>query len=427
MTRLSVVDEIFLRTHRGMGVPIAMQGVWITAEPITPDALDAIDEALSRGSLGLRIVTPRVPGARRRWVSSTGRTGARWTEGTTADRAVRWADRQADVLLDPEYGPGWSLSAAPLDTGGTVVSLVCSHVVADARGLIRAAEAALSGRDAPRSRLADFDTSDASDAASTLSTVIGRSAVAAAALAVRPTRRTELRRYLSSSRGEPRASPAAPPPGWAPASVTVDVDAARWEATAAADDGTPNVLFLSVVAAAVDELRGGGGDSVLLGVPMKVEDQGGANGLSITAVRVERGQRLGDIRGRAKSAYRSPLRGPAGFPDELLHVVPQRWASVLAPSTGRRDALCSNIGDLPDGIRTIGGRPAIRIAARAIHPVTDPESVAASPCMLSAYLCRTADVYTMSIVVTDPSVDGDAMRIATATSLDRHGLDPSFW
>ena len=435
MTRLSVVDEIFLRTHRGYGIPVAMQGIWVFDEPIDRAALDRADLELGQGALGVRIVRPRIPGARRRWVRATDPAGVTWSDPITDVAA--WADHCADVPLDPEFGPGWRLSAAPHGTG-TAVSVVCSHVVADARGLIAAATAAVSDARPEPSHLVDDEHSDETgaadlrDAATVLGRVIGRTAAASASLGVDPDRRADLRRYLAASRSTPgaagRSVPRTPPVGWAPVSVVADVSAADFEARAQGDGGTPNVLFLSIVAGVVDLLRRGHGAPVTLGVPMRVE-AGGANALSVTAVRAAPDTPLPDVRAAARTAYRHPLTAPAGFPDELLHVVPDRWAAALAPSTGRRDALCSNIGDLPDAVRHIGGTTAQRVATRAIHPGLRWDQAAASPTVLSAYVSRCAGTYTVSVVVTDPTAahTSAAVREAVTAAAARHQLTPRFW
>ncbi|WP_068145001.1 hypothetical protein [Rhodococcoides corynebacterioides] len=430
MTRLSVVDEIFLRTHRGYGIPVAMQGIWVFDEPIDRAALERADHMLGHGALGVRIVRPRIPGARRRWVRATDPAGVRWSDPITDVAA--WADHCADVPLDPEFGPGWRLAAAPYGTGAAV-SVVCSHVVADARGLIAAATAAVSDATPEPSPLLHEGRSDETrsddlrDAATVLGRVIGRTAAASASLAVDPTRRADLRRYLTASRTAPSA-PRARPANWSPVSVVADLPAADFESRAHADGGTPNVLFLSIVAGVVDLLRCGGGAAVTLGVPMRVE-AGGANALSVTAVHAAPDTPLTDVRAAARTAYRHPLTAPAGFPDELLHVVPDRWAAALAPSTGRRDALCSNIGDLPDAVRHIGGVTARRVATRAIHPGLRWEQAAASPTVLSAYVSRCAGTYTVSVVVTDPTAAHtvDTVRRAVAAAAARHALSPRFW
>lgn len=143
MRRLSVIDGIFLRTHQGMGTPIALQGLWRTSDPVDRARLDRLHDALRVGPLGRRVVRSGVPGARDRWQTST-RAHPLDTASAPlrAEEILPWADgRGAD--LDPRHGPGWRLSAAPLTDGGTVVALTCSHVLADARGLVIAVEQAL--------------------------------------------------------------------------------------------------------------------------------------------------------------------------------------------------------------------------------------------------------------------------------------------
>lgn len=158
MRRLSVVDEIFLRTHQGLGTPIVLQGLWRTAGPVEPGVLARLHGALRSGPLARRVVRPRIPGARARWQRND-RAHRLDRHGTALAPAEipHWADA-CGADLDPEYGPGWRLSVAPLTDGGTIVALTCSHVLADARGLILAVEQALeavgSGRgiDSPRAR-----------------------------------------------------------------------------------------------------------------------------------------------------------------------------------------------------------------------------------------------------------------------------------
>ncbi|WP_280489730.1 hypothetical protein [Nocardia carnea] len=143
MRRLSVIDGIFLRTHAGMGTPIALQGLWRTADPVDPGRLDRLHAALRVGPLGRRVVRSGVPGARDRWQPSIRAHPVDMAPAPIpVDEILPWADgRGAD--LDPRHGPGWRLSAAPVTDGGTVVALTCSHVLADARGLVIAVEKAL--------------------------------------------------------------------------------------------------------------------------------------------------------------------------------------------------------------------------------------------------------------------------------------------
>lgn len=143
MRRLSVVDEIFLRAHRGMGTPIALQGLWRTADRVDRALLERTHEILRIGPLGRRVVRSRIPGARPYWRRSVRAHPLDYTATPIpAAEVLDWADTRGDDL-DPERGPGWRLSATAVDDGGTVVALTCSHVLADARGLILAVEDAL--------------------------------------------------------------------------------------------------------------------------------------------------------------------------------------------------------------------------------------------------------------------------------------------
>ncbi|MGA6206902.1 hypothetical protein ACPESR_19370 [Nocardia testacea] len=165
MRRLSVVDEIFLRTHQGLGTPIALQGLWRTAGAVEPDVLARLHEALRTGPLARRVVRPRVPGARARWQrNDRAHPLDRHRVALAPADIPRWADT-CGAELDPEHGPGWRLSAAPLTDGGTILALTCSHVLADARGLILAVECALEAMDAGRADLSPGRPGEQADGA----------------------------------------------------------------------------------------------------------------------------------------------------------------------------------------------------------------------------------------------------------------------
>src|SRR5690606_34834977 len=128
--RLTVVDEIFLRTHRGLGTPIALQGLWRTSDRVEVELLEDLHARLRRGPLGRRVVRARVPGARRSWRPTVRAHPLDLHGEIAASDVLGWADTLG-ADLDPEYAPGWRLSSAPLDDGGTVIALTCSHVLAD--------------------------------------------------------------------------------------------------------------------------------------------------------------------------------------------------------------------------------------------------------------------------------------------------------
>ncbi|GGN73978.1 hypothetical protein [Nocardia rhizosphaerihabitans] len=417
--RLTVVDEIFLRTHRGMGTPIALQGLWRTDDAMELVLLQAIHDRLRTGALGRRVVRARVPGARRAWRPNIQAHPLDHVGSPLPEAAILpWADTLG-TDLDPEFGPGWRLSSAPLEDGGTVVALTCSHALADARGLIHAVAAALdelaSSADDPHSaptagstsrlitpRQAAMDTdspvnscgapaSDWADARTQWSTIIGGTARA-------------LRRGVPRP---PATGTPSPSRDRAVHSTLLTFDAAEWDTTAAASGGTPNSLFIHLVANILWE-NGFQRPEIAASLPVDTRDEPRVdNDLAMTEIAMDRSDTPATIRDKARAAYLRRMSSPAGLPEEILQVLPDRWAYALSKGAGERDILCSNIGTLPESLRTVGTHRCDRVAARAIHPgLTDfPRT------QLSGYLSRLADTYTLALV----SLSGDRETLDAAT------------
>lgn len=441
MDRLTVVDEIFLRTHRGMGTPIALQGLWRTTDAMEPALLQAIHDRLRRGRLGRRVVNPRVPGARRAWQpntgahaldllpNATGTSEAGWpttpispddgdelTSSSagplTEDAILPWAD-DLGTDLDPEYTPGWRLSAARLDDGGTVVAVTCSHALADARGLIHALTVALDSLGAAEpihtSPATEQDlpscgngfrttSSDWADARAQWTTIISGTAHA-------------LRR------GIPR------PPATSTPDTSTDrtihstlrtFDADHWDTTAAAADGTANSLFIHLIANILWH-NGFPNPTIIASLPVDTRDEPRVdNDLAMTEIAIHRTDSPATIRDMAKAAYQRRMSSPASLPEEILQVIPDRWAYTLSKGAGERDILCSNIGPLPEAVRRVGPHNCTRVAARAIHPdiTTFPRT------RLAGYLSHLGDTYTLALVSLQADADSlsDAIDKACATT-----------
>ncbi|WP_063920459.1 hypothetical protein [Nocardia salmonicida] len=442
MDRLTVVDEIFLRTHRGMGTPIALQGLWRTTDAMEPALLQAIHDRLRRGRLGRRVVNPRVPGARRAWQTNTGAhaldllpnavgtSEAGWpttpmspddrtssSVGPLVENAILpWADGLG-TDLDPEYTPGWRLSAARLDDGGTVVAVTCSHALADARGLIHAITVALDslGAEEPTraSPAAEQDlnsggkstratSSDWADARTQWTTIISGTARA-------------LRR------GIPR------PPATSTPDTSIDraihstlltFDADHWDTTAATADGTANSLFIHLIANILWH-NGFPDPTIIASLPVDTRDEPRVdNDLAMTEIAIHRTDSPATIRDKAKAAYQRRMSSPASLPEEILQVLPDRWAHTLSKGAGERDILCSNIGTLPEAVRKVGPHNCTRVAARAIHP-----DITAFPrTRLAGYLSHLGNTYTLALVSLD--ADADSLSEAIDKSCATTGVRP---
>lgn len=460
--RLSVLDEIFLRTHRGMGTPIALQGVWRTADPVDPAVLRALHAELRAGPLGRRVRRARVPGARRAWVHTV-RAEPLLLEPDPipVSALLDWADRRGEGL-DPETGPGWRLAGAALDDGGAVVSLTCSHVLADGRALVHAADTALravnaafTGSAPPEPRPdppAALDArADWSDARRQWSVVLGGTARAGLAAARGVTRRRarsagpgtdgadSAGRDSGRAGGTDRSSSAGAGPGTArdtyrpgtgsgsptprdgrsrgaagTAPVTTSLAAQCpmpiWDARAAAADGTPNSLFVALIARTLWEL-GYPAEELTASLPVDTRAEPRVdNDLAMTSVRVARTDNPARLREKAKAAYDHRMTSPAGLPEEILQIIPDRWAYGLSRGAGERDILCSNIGPLPAAIGALGSSRCTGMAARAIHPGLRADRLPRTK--LSGYLCHLHDEYTLALVGLDPTRTAADLRAA---------------
>ncbi|WP_245545994.1 hypothetical protein [Nocardia higoensis] len=442
--RLGVVDEIFLRGHRGLGTPNVLQGLWRTADRVDPDLLHRLHASLRTGDLGRRVARSRVPGARPAWRRNQGAHPlVLASEPLTAAQALAWADGQG-ADLDPEFGPGWRLSATPLDDGGTIIALTCSHVLADARGLVLAACRALarletSSVDSPGDDCAAPAPAESEwrDAARQWSIVVGGTIRAVRGLGARPVR--ALRDAIPDSEVAPRRR--APHPEPAPAlrageplpvhSVAARCDATTWDRVAAEHGGTANSLFITLVG---ETLRTAGTavgfewGGIEASLPVDTRDEPRvANDIAVTSVVIEPTDSPATLRAKARAAYEHRMTGPVGVPEEILQVVGDRLAHRMAAGAGERDILCSNIGDLPEQLSNFGPHRCLGVAARAIHPGLTARTRPRT--RLSGYLCRIGADYTLCLVALDPpGIDSpDALAEAAGRVASGLALPLSFW
>lgn len=470
MSRLTVIDEIFLRTHRGMGTPIALQGLWRTSDRVDVELLREIHDVLREGPLGRRVVRSRIPGARRGWRPNTrAHPLAIHPQPLTGDAVLPWAD-SLGTDLDPQFAPGWRLAAASLAEGGTVVALTCSHALADARGLIIAVDLALRAvgsaiaRDIDRSATGETAHGPEPDPAPARTgrqvhdapvrrseptpvperqihdapahgldpdPALGRAARRThnaparglepppkTARAEPPTRHNDsdwadaARQWSTVLRGTARTlrrgvppRPSPPPARTGPAgthSIVVRCPSADWDRVAAEHGGTPNSLFIYLVANILWD-SGFDRDTIDASLPVDTRDEPRVdNDLAVTEITVTRADTPATLRAKARAAYEHRMSSPGGIPEELLQVIPDRWAYALAKGAGERDILCSNIGTLPDTLRALGPHPCTDVAARAIHPGLDPNHLPRT--RLSGYLCEIADTRTLTLTSLDPTL-----------------------
>lgn len=384
-----------------------MQGIWRTDATVDSTLLLSLHDVLSEGPLGRRVVRSRVPGARPRFEPSPHSYPLRYRPEPIDDsEVVAWADERAEIDVDPEHGPGWSLAATRLTSGGTALSLVCSHVLTDAQGFIDAVADALADR--PR-RPESRHVSDLRDALQMLRRV-GRGL-----RNVRYTPRTETPPKPRPVRKRPRT-------------VVLDVDTEAWKTVADKEGGTPNALLLAVAAGVAR--RAGVPAPVRISIPVDSRNEDTvSNGVSMARIAVGDDDTVATIRAHAAHAYRQPPEGaPHGIPAEILQLVPDRLAARLSRGAGERDVLCSNIGEIPPQLGSLGPYRTTGLAMRAMHPGLGTRP-ASTPTRLSLYACHTSERCTLSFVALDDELlpDTATLRSCIDAEFAARGLTPQYW
>lgn len=413
--RLTVVDEIFLHKHRGLGLPSVMQGLWRTDDHIGAPLLISLHDGLSQGPLGRRVVRSKVPGARPHFEPTTVSYPVRYTNDPLGDGEILdWADAQAEVDIDPSHAPGWALAASPIAGGGTVVSLVCSHVLTDARGLIDAVTDALAGKGiATEAGPSDASDSDLRDALQLTGRVVK---------GLRSVR-------LGNTSGRESKSPLPPPHIVRSKARTalVDVDAAAWDEAARDAGGSANSLFLAITTGIAR--RAGLALPLHIAIPVDAHEPTVASGVTMTELVADQDDTATTLRAKASAAQHTPREAaPYGLPDEVLQLVPARVAAHLARESAERDLMCSNIGRTPPLFDAFGPHAGRGVATRAMHPGLDTLQVS-TPTRLSSYLNRNRGTYSLALVALDEDAfpDTATLRRCVDEELGALGLEPVHW
>ena len=137
-----------------------------------------------------------------------------------------------------------------------------------------------------------------------------------------------------------------------------------------------------------------------------------------------------DIRRSSREAFTArPMGAPSGFPEETAQILPDRIAARLTAGAGELDALCSNIGRLPDALASLGPYRTTGVATRAMHPGISADRPVRTTTHLSAYLCSHDDRYTLSLVGIDPDRfdSGAQLRDLAVSELATRGLKAHSW
>ncbi|ASF09876.1 hypothetical protein NBRGN_045_00860 [Nocardia brasiliensis NBRC 14402] len=355
---VGLTDKAFLRFHHGHGVPVISQTVVVLANRLTEDQLRSMYEILCAGPSMRRVHRPAVPFARWRWVPADAALPLSLDHAAIDEcDMLAWANTQAHYPLDPENGYGWRMSAVPTRSGGMVWSVIASHAIADGHAGLMAIAGLVHPELATTASLgAVIDhRGDLLDGLRR-SIAVARGVTAEVRRMARdPQHRAAVRRALTAR----ESAPAGEPLGWREGSVVVTFDAAQWNARAAQRGGSPNTLYLAMVA---DLLRhcalvGPDGALVLLTAVriLREQDQADSNSFARVPIVVDpawldRGD-LAPLRLASKAAFANAhdvgsgaISRPRNMPVELIDVLPEGVVERLAETAPITVGMCSNMG-----------------------------------------------------------------------------------
>lgn len=390
MTRLTLLDQAAFLRLRATGQGSVCQCTWVYDRHIDIDELRIFNRNLGAGLLGRRIERSPLPFGRHRWVIDDRSPAIDLTAPCRPrDDIGAWLEQRARLPVDPEWGPTFHLGVLPLADGGTAVTLVASHCVADGLGLATAIAEAVKGdsRDFgylqanSRSRWRAM-SEDFADTVRALPAVI-RALVATLLILLR------LSPGAQAPSAEARAPAAEPNPSVRsrdsvlagnddtvlPA-VTMQTDAAAWDARARELTGSSNTLFIAFAARLARRIGrvhpDGTTVTVVLPVSERSTDDDRANALTSVTVAVDSDAVIDDMP-RVRADVKSRLTSLAQQPNEMLAALPlipftPRWlvrhTEGIAMGSGQLPVGCSNLGRFDTVAGRIDGSDATEVSMR---------------------------------------------------------------
>ena len=377
---LEFIDQASFLGLRALGHGPLIQFTWIYRDGVDLEALRGFHRRLSRGLLGRRIERSPLPFGRHRWIDWPGPDDIEvMADVRPLSDIGTWLDAQAARPVDPEYGPSWRLAVQPVTDGGSVVTLVASHTVADGVGLALAVADAANGvtRDLgyPPARTRTTGQALREDARRFVRDLptMTRAVVSAARLA-RSNGLEVAPAVTRSAPGNEVANRTVTLP-----SVTVRVGLEEWDGRAAELGGTSTVLALGFSARLSRRLGWVSPDgSVTLSVPVNERVEGDTRGNALTGVRltVDPGTVCTDLTGlraglKGALSTLSEARNELVAPLPLTPLVPRALARRLEGVVGGTAVIgCSNLGSLDPAVNRPDGTDADDFAIRMAERIT---------------------------------------------------------
>ncbi|WP_145230448.1 hypothetical protein [Rudaeicoccus suwonensis] len=449
LNRLTAAEETFVLADRALGMPIDNQMLWRFDSPLDRARLETVARALGEGPLTRRLSRAKVPFARDRWMAAEPpRPLVSFGEPIDGSDILQWAQRCIDAPLDFESGCAWRISAAPLRDGGHVVSLVASHAVVDGSGFYAAVITAVTG--AATGRLPDDSPTaarvskwaDARDAVLQIVSAV-RGLVAAIRTVWRSRRSPDAR---SSGERMPQPEPAAQiaPTARAVAGawVVAEFDEERWVNAAKTFGGSSNSLLIALSVGLLESVgRITAGTTIPVSMPVAERAPGDRRAIATIGATVavpvaaDRPTDLQPIRVAVRDALTRATDPERDHTDILrmltptIRLLPHALLRRIALSQPVSVCTCSNVGELPSEVSTLGGDVAARTTARMLVRGADVQQLRTARGGITAWLTTSDGAATLSVLSMDPDrlPDTDSLQQAVIDEAAKWSLQPRFW
>jgi len=438
-TVLAYPDQALFLGLRAAGQEAVMQAIWVYEHPIDLEGLRRFQRNFGRGLMARAIEPSPLPFGRHRWVAAPAGPAEVDLAESGRDRTelYDWADEQVALPLDPQWGPGWRMSAQRFTDGSAAVSLVVSHCIADGVGAFMAAVEAVNGttRDIeyppPRSRSRrEAVLGDLRQIYRDLPE-LGRTIRRAVTVAVR--RRSDLSRPPASQQAHPAADGTALLP-----STSIFIDAGAWDTLAERLGGNSFSLvaaFAGRIAVQLGRIRDSDG-AVTLKIPVSERESlldTGGNVVSIASVSFDPVDVVTDLTG-VRTAIRTGLKTAREVPDEMVELLPllpfvpkRAFGRIVDVAFGFSVDLpvsVSNFGDLPAELNRVDGTAAEYFSFRGVDRNVTSESLVRRGGILTVTSGRIAGTISLSVISHQPRVDNSqrGLRELVAQTLTEFGL-----
>ena len=431
---LDYMDQGSFLGLRALGHGPVIQFTWLYDRAVDMDGLNRFRRGLEGGLLSRLVERSALPFGRHRWVSWSGPGDiALPAQAISPDQLVEWADAQAALPIDPEYGPPWRLAVQPLTDGGTVVTLVFSHTVADGVG------GTLSVADAANGVTRDlgYPQPDARTRGRALREDLRQfardvpemaRAVGAMARLAGGDRKPARQAGKAGKSGAPSGAGVVTVP-----SVTVYVPIPQWDEVAKSLGGTSNSLVTGFAARLGRNLgRNADGAPANLAIPVNERVAGDTRGNALTAVDMPVDDRvvttdLSAVRADLKS-HLSRLQD-AGHellgPMPLVPLVPRALARKMHAAVADSTVVgCSNIGELDPAVNRPDGTDATHMSIRMAEHISRAELSRSNGAFFPGVSGRVNGELFVSIGFTDAGATMTRERLADVvrTTLAEFGL-----